>query len=1001
MRDLVKDIRKAQLAAVFGFGLLILVLGGWIVGRHTWKTTAESLLLLGNSLREKVIEQAPLFGNPAAPAAIRETLSPLLQKSLRGYAPGYYGGFYFTARHGEAVPISAGTATGRASLRATPAAGPIWSGQFKKTRFAIAWSAPRRAWTLNCKSPVFIAGRSVGFTFAGLALTGIIHYFMLLGLSLLGAAAGAILMASFSRRRLGRRIRDNLQRLSLAADPSSDPPPSAGYDQFERLAESNRRIHQELKEAAQSRAALLDHCPWGYAVFDATGKCVTINENGTAVTGLTPGSFIGGVALEWQMIAAPREEKIEIDGPVGGDVGFQRGDTGERIHLFVCSAPTLLQEGGKGLISWFIDTTFQKQREEKIRQLAAMVEYSADAIFGFGLNDAVTTWNQGAQMMYGYSAAEIIGKSHQILVPPELQGQMRGILEMIREDAGFAEFETERIRKDRVRIFVSVKISIIRDENGEITGFSTIHRDITDKRRYEVNLKAEREWLTVTLNSIEAGVIATDKFGHIVFINKNAARLTGWTVAEALEQPLLKILYLLDNQTSEAYEGLVAQVLSSENPVQVHNAMLIDRDLQEVPISISCTRIKTAVESFAGIVLVFQDITEKLKTEAELLRAEKLESLGILAGGIAHDFNNILAAVVANLQLAMLKLEKGMDINKYLTETVAISQRASELTKQLLTFSKGGAPVKKAASLVDLIQDTTRFVLHGSKVKAILEIDPDLLPVEVDEGQISQVIHNLIINANQAMPEGGIVRVHAENVFLEPGARYKAGSYVKIGIHDTGVGIPKEILHKIFDPYFTTKKDGNGLGLATTYSIIKKHDGYIEVQSAENVGTTFNILLPSAQTATARCEAEAAMAASFDGAKILLMDDEEVILKVVGEMMKYFGYKVTLARDGAEAIRHYQQAMEAREPYDAVVMDLTIPGGMGGPEAMTYLREIDPGVRAIVSSGYSNDPIMADYESYGFCGVVRKPYRFEELNQVLSGVVERRQLQLDLEYRNP
>ena len=807
-----------------------------------------------------------------------------------------------------------------------------------------------------------------------------------LGLGLCGAAAGSVWLCAPVRRRYIRarahELQANLAQLTLPPDPDSEPP-LPDDPEWRRVADLNRRLYREIKATAQSQAELLANCPWGYAVLDVSGQCLAINEKGRTVTGLNPGSYVGGAAPEWWINSEPLQRTFPLDnGAVTHEVRFRTVEGGW-LHFLTCSAPTRLGDA-QGIMTWFIDITAQKQREEKIRELAALVEYSADAIFGFDTNNAVTTWNLGAETMYGYKAAEMIGQSHQILVPPELREQLAGLLDMVRQERGRAEFETERIRKDGVRIYVSVKITVIRNENGQITGFSTIHRDITDKRRYEASLKAEREWLNVTLNSIDAGVIATNKFGRIVFMNKNAARLTGWAVNEAMEQPLLKILYLLNNQTSEAYEGLVTQVLSSEGPVQFQNTVLINRELQELPISISCTRIRTAVETFAGIVLVFQDISEKLQTEAELLRAEKLESLGILAGGIAHDFNNILAAVVANLQLAMLKLEKGLDISKSLTETVAISQRASELTKQLLTFSKGGAPVKKAASLVELIRDTTRFVLHGSKVKAVLEIDPALLPVEVDEGQISQVIHNLIINASQAMPEGGIVRVRAEYVVIPPGGRCRPGSYVRISIRDSGSGIPKEIIHKIFDPYFTTKK----------------HDGYIEVESAEHAGTTFIIFLPTAPTAAAAQEAETAPAATFEGAKILLMDDEEVILKVVGEMLKYFGYQVTLARDGAEAIRHYQQAMEAREPYDAVVMDLTIPGGMGGPEAMAYLREIDPGVRAIVSSGYYNDPIMADYESYGFCGVVRKPYRFEELKQVLSGVVDKRQLPLDLEFQN-
>lgn len=293
-----------------------------------------------------------------------------------------------------------------------------------------------------------------------------------------------------------------------------------------------------------------------------------------------------------------------------------------------------------------------------------------------------------------------------------------------------------------------------------------------------------------------------------------------------------------------------------------------------------------------------------------------------------------------------------------------------------------------------MIHDTAQFVLRGSKVRAKFNISDALWSVEADIGQISQVIHNLVINAKQAMPKGGVIEITAENIKIEPGNRFNPGNYIKITVKDQGIGIPDDRLNKIFDPFYTTKKEGTGLGLAISYSIIRQHDGYIEVESKLNVGTTFFIYLPALPEAAVFIENQKEVAPVGEGLKILLMDDEKGILETVGEMLEYLGHQVLPAFDGERAIKLYRQAMESGNPFDIVIMDLTVPGGMGGQEAIAYLRDIDPNVKAIVSSGYANDPIMADYERFGFCGVVTKPYKIDELLKVINRVAENNQLTL-------
>ncbi|HUU41290.1 MAG TPA: ATP-binding protein, partial [Desulfatiglandales bacterium] len=369
-------------------------------------------------------------------------------------------------------------------------------------------------------------------------------------------------------------------------------------------------------------------------------------------------------------------------------------------------------------------------------------------------------------------------------------------------------------------------------------------------------------------------------------------------------------------------------------------------------------------------------------------------SIGILAGGIAHDFNNLLTAIIGNLSLVELHIKSGCSISEALENTEKASQQARELTQQLLIFSKGGKPVRKIASVASLLRDSARLALSGSNVKYGLSLPDNLWWAEIDEGQINQVINNLIINADQAMPGGGTIDVFAENIIVKANDDLplkEGGRYIKISIRDAGIGIPQEYLNRIFDPYFTTKQKGSGLGLAICYSIIKKHAGHIKVESKAGVGTTFSIYLPALKRETFIVEDIIEEGPACGHGKILFMDDQEIIRDMAGEMLADLGYEVKLARDGHEAFEMYKEAKESGYAFDAVILDLTVPGGVGGAEIIHKLLEIDPQVKAIVSSGYSNDPIMSEYEQHGFKGVVAKPYKIKDLSWELRKIVVRRQ----------
>ncbi|HEY3381617.1 MAG TPA: ATP-binding protein [Vicinamibacterales bacterium] len=382
------------------------------------------------------------------------------------------------------------------------------------------------------------------------------------------------------------------------------------------------------------------------------------------------------------------------------------------------------------------------------------------------------------------------------------------------------------------------------------------------------------------------------------------------------------------------------------------------------------------------ILTILRDVTDSKKMEEDLLRAQKLESVGVLAGGIAHDFNNFLMAILGNIALAGQSLPPRSPAAPLLDECEKACVRARDLTNQLLTFSKGGAPVKVPTRVGALVRESALFASTGSGIRCDFEISDDLWNAKVDRGQISQVVHNLIINAVQAMPTGGVIRVRCDNV-PAPADGPATPNFVRIDIEDHGVGIPADHLSKIFDPYFTTKQKGSGLGLASAYSVIGRHDGRIEVESTPGVGTTFHIyLLADAELQPAQAGVDAVVPVRHR--RVLVMDDDAMVARVVSRMLAQMGCEVAAARDGTEAIAAYEAAIAAGRRFDLVILDLTVPGGMGGREAVVRLREVDPGVRAVVSSGYSGDATVSDFAAFGFIGVLRKPYNLEDVRRVLA-----------------
>ncbi len=514
--------------------------------------------------------------------------------------------------------------------------------------------------------------------------------------------------------------------------------------------------------------------------------------------------------------------------------------------------------------------------------------------------------------------------------------------------------------------------------------------DVTDRLAAERRLRESEARYRELFEQGAGGIYRSTPDGRFLTVNPAMARMFGFSRPEEMiawaESHTNQSLYVKPGRREEFKAAFAAR-----GQLQDFESEVTARDGHSIWISENAREVRDAKGSLLYYEGFVTDITARRQLESEQGRASKLEAVGILAGGIAHDFNNILTVVLGNVTLAEADTDAGSAISARLADARRATMRARDLTLQLLTFAKGGEPVKASVDLPDLLRESASFALHGAKARAEFAIAADLWPVHADKGQLGQVVQNLMINAVQAMPDGGVVTLTAENVELAAGMLpLPAGRYVRLTVTDTGMGIARDHLAKIFDPYFTTKTQGSGLGLATVYSIVRKHDGHIMADSEEGKGTMFRAWLPAGNAPAGRPKAEGSGSRPPMRTRVLFMDDEAPIRGMATIFMERLGFDCDTAADGAEAIRKYEAAMQEGRRYEVVLMDLTVPGGMGGREAMEQLRSIDPAVRAIVSSGYSRDPVMANHRAHGFKAVLPKPYGLEQLRKIMNDVLEGR-----------
>lgn len=764
-----------------------------------------------------------------------------------------------------------------------------------------------------------------------------------------------------------------------------------------------KRAEDALRESEESYRALAENLPGlVYRVYCRERKRMQFfNDMLEPMTGYTAQELAVGEICRIEPMIIPEDRPgivAEVTDAIKHHRPFQveyrlRHKNGSIRYFVERGRPTGGPDGNLLYIDGVMfDVTDRRQAEQALTEsehkFRTIVETAQEGIWVLDADHNTSYVNRRLTEMFGYSPEEMLGRHlHDFM---DKEGRIQAQIYEERRKAGISEVHEFRfVRRDASCLWTLISTNPFFDSEGRYAGALGMLTDVTDRKRSEEALRESEAKYAALVEQARDGVfMVADE--RIKFANLALARMSGYEPDELIDMPMLN---LIAPECRDQIAEIYGRRIKGEEPPTAFESRGLCKDGTVVDIEISTATIRYKGKP-AGMGIV-RDLTERKKTEAELLRIQKLEAIGILAGGIAHDFNNLLVSILGNITLVKLNPNLPPDLAQMIEEAERSSLRAKDLTSQLLTFARGGAPIRKLVTLSMLLEKAARSAAEGNNVRFEMSVPQDLWPIKADEGLIFQAIRSIVTNAQQAMPQGGTIEVRAENetVVRETALPLEPGNYVKISVCDTGIGIPKEFLSKVFDPYFTTKQKGSGLGLTIAYAVVKSHDGHIYVESELGVGTTVYVYLPAAREKRAeertpeRAEPEPIPEESRG--RILLMDHEPMVRKVCGQMLIHLGFEVEYADDGAQAVGVYKEANQSGKPFDAVILDLTVPAERNGREAIKELAAFDPGIKAIVSSGSPDDPFVLHFREYGFSGAIAKPYQLTELEKVLEDVLGR------------
>ncbi len=750
-----------------------------------------------------------------------------------------------------------------------------------------------------------------------------------------------------------------------------------------------KQAEKALLASEKKYRAVVENTPDLLYRTDLEGKITFLSKSSYELSGYTVDEAIGMKMAE-EVYAFPDERQEFLDAlRANGSVrNFQARLKRKDGSIWWAStnAHFFTDEDGNvaGVEGITRDITDNKKAESALKEseerfkIAGKLSY--DLIYEWNPQENQLYWFGDVDTFLGYEPGSISSdlKSWFNLIHPDDQKRVNRAITFHQESVTPVDYEYRILKKDGTWRYWVTKALPQLDENGEAFKWVGVCTDITEKKESEDAIRENEQRMRAILEASPDPMVLYDKNGFPQYLSPSFSKVFGWKLSELKGA---RIPFVPEDEKEKTAEK-IRETYSSNRVVQFETKRLT-KDGKVLNVFLSAAVSRGKEDQPDGMVVNLTDITERKVLEAQYEQAQKMESLGTLAGGIAHDFNNLLGGIFGYLDIARKKVTDPK-IENYLSKAFSASERAESLTRQLLTFSKGGVPIKKVEPLIPFLQETTQFALSGSNVSCSFNLPDDLWSCDYDRNQIGQVVDNIIINAQQAMPSGGKIEVSAANLEITNAKHpsLESGNYVKITIIDSGIGIPQKFMSKIFDPFFSTKQTGSGLGLATAYSIVKKHNGLITVNSELEIGTTFNIYLPAATTPD---ELDIPIIEQhYEGSgSILIMDDDEMLQKTLFDMLDDMGFSTTITSEGESALKEFNLSRERNTPFKAIILDLTIRGGMGGKDTIAEIRKIDKDIPVFVVSGYSEDDAIANPGKYGFTDSMKKPFTIGKLTELL------------------